>query len=215
MLMSLTEYPKTAWQIVRRFWPLLLALALAGGWVWFAFLLSDAQGRLDLPRAYAVRMTCEDDPEADLWSGGCDRVAEAIAEKGDPSIFALYRAFVVVHHGPSPRAQGAVAAGAPEPGFDLDKALSGQRYGLAVELPHFKGVQSAAHAEAVKTALDARDRALLVIERAGLSIPPLVAGAAANLMHPGTMLRAARIYVDVLQGKAKHSDLATGGPGRR
>lgn len=215
MLTSLADYPKQVLQTARRFWPLLVLLALAGGWVWFAFELSDAQGRLDLPRAYAVRMTCEDDPEADLWSGGCDRVAEAIAEKGDPSISALYRAFVVVHHGPSPRKQGAPAAGMPEPGFDLDKALSGQRYGLAVELPHFEGVQSAAHAEAVKAALDARDRALLLIERAGLSIPPLVAGAAANLMHPGTMFRALRIYVDVLQGKAKHSDLATGGPGRR
>lgn len=215
MQTSLIEYPKQAWRSVRRFWPLLLALALAGGWIWFAFVLSDAQGRLDLPRAYAVRMTCEDDPEADLWRGGCDRVEDAIAATGRPSIIELYRAFVVVHHGPSPREQGAAAAGAPEPGFDLGAALRGQRYGLAVERPHFEGVENAAHAEAVKAALDRRDRALLVIERAGLTMPPLIAGAAANLMHPGTMVRGARKYIEVLQGKAKHSDLATGGSGRR
>lgn len=216
MQTTLIDYPKHAWQTVNRYWPWLILLALAGGWVWFAFVLSDAQGRLDLPRAYAVRMTCEDDPEADLWRGGCDRVADAIAVEGRPSIFDLYAAFVEVHHGPSPREQGAAHAGAPETGFDLDKALSGQRYGLAFERPEFEGVRSHAHADAIKAAIDARDRALLVIGRAGLSMPPLIAGAAANLAHPSTMIYGARKYIDVLRGKAKHSDLVTGGtPGRR
>ena len=213
---TLTDFPKDAWRAVRRFWPLLLVLALAGGWIWFAFVLSDAQGRLDLPRGYSIRMTCEDDPEADLWRGGCERVAADIAERGRPSFFELFRAFVVVHHGPTPREAAAGSAGAhAEPGFDLDGALAGQRYGLAIERHEFEGVQSRAHAEAVMRAIDERDRALLVIERAGLSMPPLVAGAAANLAHPGTMLRGARKYVDVLRGRAKHSDLVTGGSGRR
>ena len=216
MQISLTEFPKEAWRTVRRFWPLVIVLALAGGWVWFAFVLSDAQGRLDLPRAYSVRMTCEEDPEADLWRGGCERVEADIAVEGRPSLLELFRAFVVVHHGPTPREQGAAsAASGPEPGFDLDEALAGQRYGLAIERHEFEGVQSRAHAEAVKQAIDERDRALLVIERAGLSIPPLIAGAAANLVHPHTMIHGAWTYVDVLRGTAKHSDLVTGGAGRR
>lgn len=200
---------------MRRFWPLVLVLALGGGWVWFAFVLSDAQGRLDLPRAYSVRMTCEEDPEADLWRGGCERVEAAIAESGRPSFLELFRAFVIVHHGPSPREAASAGAAEVEPGFDLDAALAGQRYGLATERHQFEGVQSRAQAEAVKQAIDERDRALLVIERAGLSMPPLIAGAAANLVHPGTMIRGARKYVDVLRGRAKHSDLVTGGSGRR
>lgn len=213
---SLTGFPKDALRAVRRFWPLLLLLGLAGGWIWFAFVLSDAQGRLDLPRGYSIRMTCEDDPEADLWRGGCERVAADIAARGRPSFFELFRAFVVVHHGPTPREVAAGSASAEaEPGFDLDDALAGQRYGLAIERHEFKGVHSRAHAEAVKRAIDERDRALLVIERAGLSMPPLVAGAAANLVHPRTMLRGARKYADVMRGRAKHSDLVTGGSGRR
>lgn len=209
--MMLTDYPKRAWQWLRRFWPFVILLALAGGWVWFAIALSDAQGRLDLPRAYGVQMTCEDDPEADLWSGGCDRIAADIAKDGYPTLLELYRAFSVVHHGPSPREQALrLAAASAEPGFDLDAALKGQRYGLALERPAFEGVRSAEHAEAVKAAIDERDRALLVIGRAGLTVPPLVAGAVANLLHPGTMIRSAGIYVDVLRGTAKHSDLVTG-----
>ena len=43
----------------------------------------------------------------------------------------------------------------------------------------------------------------------------LLAGAAANLLHPGTMIRSAGIYVDVLRGTAKHSDLVTGQAERR
>ncbi len=207
MQAMLVESSRQLLRTARRYWPLLIALA--GGWVWFAFVLSDAQGRLDLPRAYAVRMTCEDDPEADLWRGGCDRVEEAIAATDRPSFFELYRAFVIVHHGPSPRAQGKAALGASEAGFDLDTALAGQRYGLASERPSFEGVRSRAHADAVKAAIDRRDRELLVIGRAGLSMPPLVAGAAANLMHPGTMIRGARTYIEVLRGQAKHSDLVT------
>ncbi|HRN88352.1 hypothetical protein [Hyphomicrobium sp.] len=212
---SLIDFPKDAWRAVRRFWPLFLVLALAGAWVWFAFVLSDAQGRLDLPRGYSIRMTCEDDPEADLWRGGCERLEADIAAAGRPSFFELFRAFVAVHHAPTPREAAAASAAQPEPGFDLDRALAGQRYGLAIERHEFEGVQSGVHADAVKAAIDERDRALLVIERAGLSMPPLIAGAAANLVHPGTMMRGAVKYVDVLRGRAKHSDLVTGGSGRR
>ena len=212
---SLTDFPKEAWRTIRRFWPLLLVLALAGAWIWFAFVLSDAQGRLDLPRGYSIRMTCEDDPEADLWRGGCERLESDIAARGKPSFFELVQAFVVVHHGPTPREAAASAATQAEPGFDLDQALAGQRYGLAIERHEFEGVQSMAHADAVKVAIDDRDRALLAIERAGLSMPPLIAGAAANLVNPQTMWRSAAIYIDVLRGRAKHSDLVTGGSGRR
>ncbi len=204
-------------QALRRRWRLLLGLALAGGWVAFAFWLSDIQGRMDLPRAYSVRMTCEDDPEAPLWRGGCERIEGDIAKTGRPSFSDLYTAFVLVHHAPSPReATAARFAGAPpEPGFDIHTALAGQRYGLALVVPEFEGVASRVHAEAVKAAIDERDRALLVIGRAGLGHDALLAGGLANLAHPAAMIGGARQSVGILMGTAKESDIATGLSERR
>jgi hypothetical protein len=49
-------------------------------------------------------------------------------------------------------------------------------------------VCTAAHAQAVMDELDARDRALLAIEREGLSQEALVAGALANLTEPLAIL---------------------------
>jgi hypothetical protein len=194
-----------------------LALSLLGAWAAFAFWLSDIQGRMDLPRAYSVRMTCEDDPEAVLWRGGCERIAADIAKTGRPGFFDLYNAFVLVHHAPSPRDASATrfAEARPEPGFDVQASLAGQRYGLALVAPEFEGVKSGAHAEAVKTEIDARDRALLVIGRAGLGVDALVAGALANLVHPSVMLNGARQAVAILMGTAKESDIATGLSERR
>ena len=207
---------ETLHTLVRR-WPLVLACALAGGWVWFAVWLSDVQGRMDLPRAYAIRMTCEDDPEAVLWRGGCERIADDIAKTGRPSFLELYDAFVLVHHAP----RAGVAAGArvadvaSEAGFDLQAMLAGQRYGLALVTPEFEGVKSRAHAEAVMAEIDARDRALLAIGRAGLGHDALIAGALANLVHPGAMIDGARQSAAVLMGTAKTSDLATGDSSQR
>lgn len=207
---------ETLHTLVRR-WPLVLACALAGGWVWFAVWLSDVQGRMDLPRAYSVRMTCEDDPEAELWRGGCERIAADIAKTGRPGFLDLYNAFVLVHHAPTAGAAAAAAfAGTPaEPGFDLARMLAGQRYGLAMVTPEFDGVASRAHAEAVMDEIDKRDRALLVIGRAGLGMDALIAGALANLVHPGAMVEGAVQYAAVLTGSAKTSDLATGLSERR
>lgn len=202
---------------LRRRWPLVLVLALLGGWVAFAFWLSDIQGRMDLPRAYSVRMTCEDDLEAALWRGGCERVAADIAKTGRPSFGDLYAAFVQVHHVPGP---GAAAAQSfketpADPAFDVQAMLAGQRYGLALVTPEFEGVKSRAHAEAVMDEIDKRDRALLAIGRAGLSHEALFAGAAANLVNPGVMIDGARQYAAILLGTAKESDLATGLSGNR
>ncbi len=194
---------------MRRRWRLVLALALAAGWVAFAVSLSDVQGRMDLPRAYSVRMTCEDDPEATLWHGGCDRIAGDIATAGKPSFGALYSAFVTVHHQPPPgdAVRPDFAALGAEPGFDLQAALQGQRYGLAAVRPEFDGVARKDHAEAVMAAIDTRDRALLVIGRAGLSFEALLVGALANLVHPWAMIEGAVQYVQIQLGTAKTSDV--------
>jgi hypothetical protein len=217
MLQSLTRLANQSLQALRRWWLVVLGLALAGGWVAFAFWLSDIQGRMDLPRAYSVRMTCEDDPEAVLWRGGCERIEGDIAKDGRPSFADLYNAFVLVHHAPSPREANAAkfADTPPEPGFDLRTALAGQRYGLALVAPEFEGVASGAHAEAVKAAIDARDRALLVIGRAGLGHDALLAGGLANLAHPRAMIDGARQSIGILMGTAKESDIATGLSERR
>lgn len=217
MLSSLAQSATDTLRTLRRRWPLVLGLALVGGWVWFAFWLSDVQGRMDLPRAYSIRMTCEDDPEAELWRGGCERIAGDIATSGQPPFLELYRAFVQVHHAPGPRAAAAAhfRDAATEPGFDVTAMLAGQRYGLALVTPEFEGVKSRAHAEAVKDEIDARDRALLVIGRAGLSHEALIAGALANLVHPGVMIDGAAQYAAIVMGTAKTSDLATGLSERR
>lgn len=212
MLSYLTRTLTPLWETARRRWPLLFVLTLIGTWIGFAVMLSDEQGRFALPRAYSVKMTCEDDPEAALWHGGCDRVAADIAKTGRPGFADLYTAFVDAHHVPSPREAAAarVAGEAVEASFDVRAMLAGQRYGLALVAPEFEGVQSRRHAEAVMDEIDKRDRALLTIGRAGLGYDALVAGAAANLAHPGAMIEGASQYVAILMGTAKRSDLATG-----
>jgi hypothetical protein len=205
------------WEIVRRRWPMLLVLALAGAWIGFAIMLSDEQGRFALPRAYSVKMTCEDDPEAALWAGGCDRIAADIAKSGRPGFLDLYAAFVDAHHVASPReAASALGAGEPvDPSFDVGAMLAGQRYGLALVAPEFEGVRSRRHAEAIMEKIDKRDRALLTIGRAGLGYDALIAGTLANLAHPGALIEGASQYVAILMGTAKRSDLATGAPIKR
>jgi hypothetical protein len=171
-------------------WRLLVGAALALCAVAVAIELSDSQGRHDLPAGYAVRMTCEQDPESALWSGGCDRVAADIARTDKPSFIELYRAFVTVHHRhiPSPALRRDIDSAACEPGFDLDTALKGTRYVFIPLRPHFAGVCTPAHLRAVMDELDARDRALLAIEREGLSHEALIAGALANLTEPLAIL---------------------------
>lgn len=217
MLSRITHAALETWRGALRQWKLLLAGAVAGGIVAFAIALSDEQGRMDLPLAYSVRMTCEDDVEAALWRGGCERIADDIARAGRPGFLDLYRAFVAVHHEPAPGAAvaGAFVGEAAEPAFDLAAMLAGQRHGLAMLAPEFEGVTSRAHAEAVMAAIDARDRALLVIGRAGLGYDALIAGALANLAHPGAMATGAARYVAILTGTAKRSDFAASASTRR
>jgi hypothetical protein len=175
---------------MRRSWRYLVGLAAAGAGVYAAMTISDTQGRADLPRGYAVRMTCENDPESYLWSGECGRVARDIARADHPSFFALYRAFVAAHHTLIPsRATARRFAPVPcDQGYDVRKALGGTRFILEPE--RFEGVCSAAHAEAIKDEIDVRDRALLTIERGGLTYSALLAGTLANLSEPLAILGA-------------------------
>lgn len=213
MIASLVKSAQDGLRNLRERWRLALALVLAACVVAFAIQVSDEQGRMDLPLAYSLGMTCEDDIEASLWRGGCDRIAGDLAKTGRPGFFELYSAFVAVHHDPTPREASAAqfANVTPEPGFDLKATLAGQRYGLASLAGEFEGVRSAAHAAAVIDAIDQRDRALLVIGRAGLGNDALLAGALANLVHPMALVNAGRQYFAILMGTAKRSDFTATG----
>jgi hypothetical protein len=175
---------------LRREWRILAAACLAGAGAYAAVTFSDTQGRFDLPRGYAVRMTCESDPESALWSGGCDRVAADIARISAPGFGELYRAFVRAHHSaiPSPATARRFSRKPCDPAFDMRATLKGTRYILSPD--EFAGVCSAAHARTIMDEIDARDRAYLIIERAGLSYPALAAGTLANLTEPLALLAA-------------------------
>ena len=179
-------------------WRWLLGIGLAVAGLYAAVTASDRQGRADLPSGYAVRMTCESDPESHLWSGGCDRVAADIARSDKPSFAHLYRAFVTVHHTaiPSPATRRRFAASACEPGFDVGATLKGSRFVLSPD--SFAGVCSPAHAQAVMDEIDSRDRALLTIEREGLSHAALAAGTLANLTEPLVLLAAISLLLALL-----------------
>jgi hypothetical protein len=125
-----------------------------------------------------------------LWNGDCDRVAPDIARKDIPSLGELYLAFVSAHHRaiPSPATQRRFANKPCDPVFDLKVTLKGTRYVLSPD--EFKGVCGLAHAQAIMHEFDQRDRAYLVIERAGLSYPALAAGTLANLTEPLVLLGA-------------------------
>jgi hypothetical protein len=185
-------------EFLRRRWRLLAGAALAAIAVYFAVAASDKQGRGDVPSGYAVRMTCEPDPESYLWSGGCDRIAADVARQDAPGPWELYRAFMTVHHTaiPSPAVVRRFGHGPCEPGFVLGKTLQGSRFVLSPDA--FAGVCSLAHAQAIMDQIDARDRALLVIERGGLSWPPLIAGTLANLSEPLVLLAAAFVVLALL-----------------
>ncbi|MEI9902531.1 MAG: hypothetical protein WDN31_23315 [Hyphomicrobium sp.] len=175
---------------MRQNWRLLVAAGLAAFAVSKVIDISDRQGRFDIPSGYAVRMTCEPDPESALWSGGCDRIAADIARRDKPSFIELYRAFITAHHAhiPSPATQRRFAGMACDPQFDVDTLLKGTRFVFIPLRAHFAGVCAAAHARAIMEEIDARDRALLAIEREGLSQEALFAGALANLTEPLVIL---------------------------
>lgn len=183
--------------LIGRHWRILAGLCLAGAGLYIAIEISDKQGRADLPYGYAVRMTCEDDPESYLWSGGCDRIAADIARTDRPSFGDLYQAFVIVHHSSIPSAATARHfANVPcDTGFKLDETLKGTRYILVTE--KFANVCSLPHAQAIMDEIDTRARALMTIERGGLTYSALAAGTIANLTNPLAIL-AATLVVMVL-----------------
>lgn len=186
---------KTVVDLIIRHWRFLVITAAAGATVYFAVTLSDFQGRMDLPRGYAVRMTCEDDPESYLWSGGCKRVAAAIARTDKPSFLDLYRAFLMAHHNaiPSPAITRRFARLPCDAGFDVKAAIKGTRYIL--EPDRFAGVCSRAYTQAIEDQMDERDRALLTIERGGLSWSALMAGTLANLSEPLVLFAGAALLL--------------------
>lgn len=181
-------------------WRLLAGAAVAIAGIYVAIDVSDRQGRFDLSTGYAVRMTCEPDVESVLWSGGCERIRDDIARRDKPGIFELYRAFVAAHHTqiPSRETRRRFADVPCDAGFDIEAALRGTRYVFIPLRPHFAGVCTAAEVQAVEQELDERDRALLAIERAGLSQAALYAGAVANLTEPVAIFAAAIVVAALL-----------------
>jgi len=185
---------------VRRHWRLLVGAVLALAAVSTAIEWSDAQGRFDISAGYAVRMTCEPDPESVLWSGGCDRVAPDIARTDKPSFIELYRAFVTAHHRhiPSPAVRRRFAQTPCDPAFDRDAVLKGTRFVLEPVRVRFLEACTAPHVEAIKAEIDERDRALMTIEREGLSHEALFAGALANLTEPIVIFAGAVVLAALL-----------------
>ena len=177
---------------IRCRWRIIAGLCFAAAGLYAAAALADRQGRRDLQYAYSVRTTCEDDPESNLWRGGCERIARDIARSDRPSFGDLYWAFVAVHHSPTPSqaTAGRFANTSPrDSGFDLGSALKGTRYGISPH--HFTAVRSLEHAHAIMDEIDKKDRALLLIGRGGLSYGALAAGTLANLTDPVAVLAAA------------------------
>jgi hypothetical protein len=82
-----------------------------------------------------------------------------------------------------------------EPAFDRGAALKGTRFVVSPEA--FAGVCRADYARAIMDEIDVRDRALLTIERGGLSWSALAAGALANLTEPLALLAAAFVVLAV------------------
>lgn len=185
----------TVLAFLRTHWRFIVGAAATGAALYAAIELSDRQGRADLSYGYAVRMTCEDDPESYLWSGGCDRIAADIARTDRPSFSNLYRAFVIVHHSPIPSAETKRQfVDVPcDAGFDLDATLKGTRYILATE--KFAEVCTMAHAQVIMDEIDGRARALMTIERGGLTYTALAAGALANLTNPLAIVAAVLIVL--------------------
>ncbi len=183
---QLISVSNSAGAAIRRNWRMLVATALVAVAVGTAVEVSDRQGRFDLSYGYSVRMTCEADPEAHLWSGGCDRIDADLARTDKPSLIELYQDFITVHHRqiPSPETTRRFVHLPCEQGFDRDAALKGTRYVLETVRVFFDGVCRSDHAEAIMSEVDVRDRARLSIEREGLSHAALYAGAAANLSEP-------------------------------
>lgn len=185
---------------LRNNWRLLVGAATALIALSAAVELSDRQGRFDIPSGYAVRMTCEEDPESALWNGGCERIAADIARKDKPTLLELYQAFVTAHHRdiPSPATRRKYAGVECDPGFDLDAVLKGTRYVFIPLRRHFAGICTRAEAQAIMLELDERDRALLAIEREGLSQEALYAGALANLTEPVILFMGAVILAALI-----------------
>jgi hypothetical protein len=185
---------------VRGHWRFLVGAGLAFAAISAAIESSDTQGRFDIPAGYAVRMTCEADPESILWSGGCDRVAADIARTDKPGFIELYRAFVTAHHRhiPSPATRRRFARTPCDPAFDRDAALKGTRFVLEPVRVRFLEACTAAHVEAIKAEIDERDRALMTIEREGLSHEALFAGALANLTEPIVIFACAVVLAALL-----------------
>jgi hypothetical protein len=185
---------------VRRHWRFLVGAGLALAAVAVAIDRSDVQGRYDISAGYAVRMTCESDPESILWSGGCDRVAADIARTDKPNFIELYRAFVAAHHRhiPSPATRRRFAQAPCDPAFERDAALKGTRFVLEPVRVRFLEACMAEHVEAIKAELDERDRALMTIEREALSHEALLAGTLANLTEPLVIFAGAVVLAALL-----------------
>jgi hypothetical protein len=187
---------------VRSNWPFLAAVAALSAGLYLAVSEGDEQSRRALQYAYSVRMTCENDPESPLWSGGCDRIAADIARTDKPSFLDLYKAFRSVYQSGAPADAGQRAPAVPDKEFAAGETLAGTRY--LISRREFDGVVNAEQARAVMDAIDARDRALLTIERDGrLSERAFAAATLANLTSIPAILAAIAVLLLLWLGRRR------------
>ena len=85
-----------------------------------------------------------------------------------------------------------------DPAFDREATLKGTRFILEPVRVRFTEACTPAHVQAIMAEIDARDRALLAIEREGLSHEALFAGALANLTEPLVIFAGAVIIAALL-----------------
>ena len=168
-------------RFMRRRWRPLTAFAVVATALIAAVILADEQGRHDMRYGLPLSVSCEEDIEADLWRGGCERIATDIARTDEPTFADLYWAFVALHHAPGPveAASRRFASTPPDSAFDLAATLKGTRYVIAPEL--FADARHADHVRAIMEEIDKRDRVRLLVARGGLTLTALAAGTLANL----------------------------------
>ena len=183
-------------------WRLLCGAVIAAAAVYGAIELSDYSGSL----RHSGRLCRAHDVRARSGIRPLERRVRSRRRRYRPHRQAVvHRALPRLRHRASPadplarKHAGSFAQTACDPAFDQDAALKGTRYRLDSAARAFRrGLHAGAYRRPSWQEIDARDRALLAIEREGLSHEALVAGALANLTEPVVIFAGAVIAAALL-----------------